>query len=238
VTVRAAGVPASTSKLRFPTSCLGLSAFADLRLFGEDRGSTVPLVVYIGGAISESKYEARRDSEPIEIFDVFAALHDRYKSPFAVLVVPCPPIVTPDKAHLRALFLNHLDRELLPSVGAPISSLAFVGFSFGAFLATFAAAAHSDRTSALATIAGVGMTDGWRLSGSPPGRCFPPVRCWVNENDPCLHYSVEFEAALHASGGSPIVHRAGGGHRFADYLDNGTVREAFSFALVQGLSQG
>jgi dienelactone hydrolase len=119
--------------------------------------------------------------------------------------------------------------ELLPAIGGPPhTAMAFVGYSFGAHLVT-SLALGEERARALATLGGAGIARAARAAGTVvasrlavamfhnAGDELPPPATAVSAFDPRL---------------APWVMPARpGGHGFQSYASNGSVAEAFGFAL-------
>lgn len=222
-------------KLEFSDSLLGLHAFADWFRLPRGRTSSAPLLVWVGGAISEEEYERRRSSEPEPIRTALSAAAERLGLAFDALVVSSPPSL-PRGVQALDLFRRHFAEELLPGLPPPaIDGLAFVGNSFGAFLSLGVALARED-CRALATIAGVGLLNAVEAAGMglPPEL---PLRCYANLDDFASPYALELRDEL-AKRDRPIeVVERPGTHAFDDYVENGAVTEALEFVLVRASGQ-
>ena len=222
-------------KLVVENAAVGHEAFGDWYRFGPEveeypGAPDVPLVVYFGGAISTPTYEARRETEPSPIREVFEIeLAVAGIESVDLLVVPCPLIgrSEPDFAARISTFV--LD-ELLGSTPNPKPSrLVFFGNSAGAHLAsTLAFELASVR--ALVTMGGVGMAEAVRASERRlfAGRRY---RCFANDDDTCTSHTHAFWVEMLSHGVAVDVTERPGGHDFDDYFANGSVQDGFAVAL-------
>lgn len=218
-------------KLEVPHSALGLPAFADFYRYPADRPQPAPLVIWIGGAIPLEKYEQRRATEPLEIVAECAIARARLGDPPCDLLLLSSPPTLQGLASRLDLFHQLLAFELFPLLPPPHpTALGLIGNSFGAHLATGFACRRPDAR-ALATIAGVGLWDAIRESG---GDLSPDLalRCYANEEDFAGVYAYELETELAARGRTLDLIVRPGDHPFADDAANGSIREAFEFALA------
>jgi hypothetical protein len=236
-------------KILLDASVLGTGAYADA--YTAPPGTAPrPLVVYVGGAISEAEYERRRETPPEPVRAEFQTAAG--PQPEAdLLVCPFPPPsrtpsdggapsirgpdgveVLPDTAWqslLRKRFLFHLVGELLRARKAPLpTSLSFVGFSAGAYLAV-GLALDLPRGRGAAIVGGTGMAEA--LAQSPPesglGRSFLAI---AGEKDPLAPRTGEWERLLRRRGLLGECRSVPAGHSFAEYAGCGALRDAFGFA--------
>ncbi len=217
-------------KIVVSDSVVGLDAFADFYRYPVDRTEAAPLVIWVGGAIPLETYERRRATEPVAILAEIEAARSRLAdSTCDLLLLSSPPTLQDVETRLD-LFHHHLAFELFPLLPLPHpTALGLVGNSFGTHLATGFACRRPDAR-ALATLAGVGLWDAVRESGGElsPGLA---LRCYANEEDFAGVYAYELETELATRGRTlDLVERAGD-HPFADYAENGSVRDAFQFVL-------
>lgn len=111
--------PMSHRKIVVERSAVDHDAFADFYCFGACPGRATPLVVYFGGAISTDVYDARRETEPESLVELFEdALSTREIESVDLLVVPCPLIgrTYPD---FRSRISRFILDELLPRTQNP-----------------------------------------------------------------------------------------------------------------------
>lgn len=222
-------------KLVANNAAVGHEAFGDWYRFGpevEADGSALDVshVVYFGGAISTPTYEARRETEPAPIRELFeTALADAAIESVDLLVVPCPLIGRSEPDFTARISTFVLD-ELLGSTPNPEPSrLVFFGNSAGAHLAsTLAFELASVR--ALVTMGGVGMAEAVRASER---RLFAGTRyrCFANHDDPCTSQTHAFWVEMLSRGVAVDVIERPGEHDFDDYFANGSVQDGFAVAL-------
>jgi|CXWL01.1.fsa_nt_gi hypothetical protein len=217
-------------KIIVPDAAVGHEVFADWYRFGADLGGAMPLVVYFGGAISTATYEARRDTEPSPIRELFEfAIAETGLESVDLLVIPCP-LIGRSEVDFRARIFSFVLDELLPRTPNPEPArVAFFGNSAGAHLAAMLAF-ESETVRVLATTAGVGMADAAMESER---RLFAGKRylCFANDDDPCTPYTHAFWEEMLSHGVAVDVIERAGGHAFDDYVANGSARECFVFAI-------
>lgn len=220
-------------KIQVPASELGLDAFADLYRLAGDAPGPVPLCVWVGGAIDLEVYDERRSSEPLPVLAELETARARLGNPACdALLLSAPPtlIEMPEPARRHERFAHHLDAELLPRLPLPRpAAIALVGNSFGGHLA-LGFACRRPEVRAVATIAGVGLWEAIvESSGDLPARL--ALRCYTNAEDFADLYATELELELASRGRSLDRIERPGDHPFADYAANGSVADAFEFAL-------
>jgi hypothetical protein len=208
-------------------------------------------VVYIGGSISDKIYEARRETEPVAVVNEFLAVAGGIPAT-DLLVCPFPsPSRTPVgdgaglehgpdgvvvlsenawQSILRKRFLFYLVSELLRAREAPLPpTLAFLGFSAGAYLAV-GLALDLPRAKGAAVFGGTNMAEA--LAQSPPdahqGKQFLAL---AGDEDPLAPNSAEFCSLLSHLGGLGETRAVPASHSFQEYASCGAVRECFAFAL-------
>lgn len=146
-------------KIFVEPSAVDHDAFADWYRCGPASETGAPLVVYFGGAISSDVYNARRDTEPLSLVEIFEdALSTTGVESVDLLVVPCPLIgrAVPD---FRTRSLRFLLEQLLPRTpNQNPERMAFFGNSAGAHIAAVLAF-ELEEVRALATTAVVGLVE-------------------------------------------------------------------------------
>jgi hypothetical protein len=209
---------------------LGAKLFADWYRFGNGK-RPAGIVHYVGGAITEDKYRRRRGTRPDAIATHFRAALARTRLRCVdLLVSSAPPYPPGPREDILRDFRDHVVVDLLQQVPAPRPHpVAFVGNSTGAFLATYLAFSVPGSRS-LATIAGVGMEPAAQ-AGFRPGRGAGEVRIFTNLRDEAAEYNDALSAFLAVHGVPFAVFRRRGDHDFHDYVENGSLLEAFRFAL-------
>src|SRR4051812_16394783 len=153
-------LPLDQRKIVVERSALGTRLFADWYRFGA-RGEAAPLVYYVGGAITDAEYERRMALQPEPILIEFRkALAGTSIGRVDLVVSSSPPEEPQRHAHAGQDFLAHLQHDLLPRTShEPRGALAFVGYSYGAYLATYLALA-SAATRGLAVLgSGIAIAD-------------------------------------------------------------------------------
>ena len=207
---------------------LNYKPYADYYRFGE-QSADCPLIVYTGGAISHEEYEKRFHTEPLPIMREFATAFAGSGLMSADLVI-LPFFPDPDGTIYQQLF-SVLIFEFLRQTGNPRpANIGCIGFSLGASFASYLTFSLP-QVKALAVLGGYGMSEGAnesRMVGKINERCY---QAWWNadsdgymENLFFLHLLTRHDAGMEIITGS-------GGHAFADYAVNGSVREAFTFVL-------
>ena len=208
-----------------------MRAYANLYRFGEATAST-PLLVYIGGTLNWQKYQAQYETEPVPIVTELArALALRPLPSLDVLICPCL-LDSGGEGHEH--FVEHFDDELCSELGAPPTALACVGYSAGAGLATHLAIVTEARALAVFGPAGVrraaaadrSLFEQFQRESARP----PAVAIFRNHSDGVEAPPQVLAAALRPMEAQAMGMRPGQ-HKFADYVANGTVRDAFRFAI-------
>jgi hypothetical protein len=216
------------ARLEFPHAGQAVPSYVDLYRLGPAT-TPGPLLLYVGGALTEKQRAGRRETEPTPILEQFEIAHAT--SPVArldLLIAPAPPTRSDPTAVLDE-FEDHFHDELLPALGGPPpTAMAFIGYSFGAHLVT-SLALGLEQARALVTIGGAGIAQAARAAGRVvPGRL--SVVLFHNSGDelpPPATAVGAFESRL-----KPWVMPARpGGHEFQAYARNGSVSEAFGLAL-------
>ena len=223
------GAKLTSRKLEFHRAPPEPADYATLYRVGAPSGPA-PLVVYVGGALSDQEREARRYGEPVAVQNEIEAAIRQVPVP-RVDVLVCPaPVTSREPGHgAREQFIDHLQDELIPALEAPApSALAFVGNSFGACIATYAALSI-ENARALVTFAGTGIADSAR-EAQPWLPKDLAIKFFWNLEDLAPRPDT-YAPILAARYRAVIVPPRAGAHPFEDYAANGSVRDAFAFAL-------
>ena len=224
-------------KIVIPQSRFGPNIFADYYHYGEKEGPEVPLMAYLGGALSRKEYEQRLNSQPEPVVKELEKAMGEKQAGFSLdlLVIPCPVFNPEPSENLRKEILQFFVFDLLPQTSNPRPhALGYVGFSFGAYLGA-CLAFDLPRSKALATLGGTGMaTAAWDARDTAfEGKKF---MSFGNADDPLAMENYKFLHALVARGLDMEVELGVGGHEFQDYVKNGFVKRAFAFVLEALLS--
>ena len=175
---------------------MGTRLFADWYRFGP-RGEAAPLVYYVGGAITDEEYERRMATQPEPILLQFRSAFAAASIGRVDLLVSSSPPEEPQRhARVGQDFLAHLQHDLLPRTShEPPTALAFVGYSYGAYLATYLAVA-SAATRGLAVLgSGIGIADA--AEKAPRAAPLPvPTLTFANEDDWLTTDDVDLERIL------------------------------------------
>jgi hypothetical protein len=217
-------------KLVADPSALGVRLFADWYRFGEPRGP-VPVVHFIGGAISSAEYQSAAEAEPEAIVAPFRSALPLTSLACVDLVVSFAPPLHPDRAASAATdFADHLWSDLLPRTPNPApSAVAFVGHAFGAHLATYLAL-DSAEARALALLGAVRLREATQETTTAHEHPLL-TRIFANHDDPAakgLVADIEHVAPVLDC----VPDRRIGRRDFRDYAENGAVRDAFAFVLA------
>lgn len=188
-----------------------------------------PLLLYVGGAITERQHAERHDTQPTPILEQLEVAFATAPLPRLDLVVAPAPIGRTDPGAILDEYEDFFLDEVLPAVGGPAhTAFAFVGYSFGAHLVT-GLALGQERSRALVTLGGAGIAQAARAAG----RCLAAdltVAMFHNLGDELPPPAVAvgaFDGRL-----KPWVMPARpGGHGFQSYAANGSVADAFGIAL-------
>jgi hypothetical protein len=144
----------SLKRLSFRRDPPRLKGYAHLYRFGRSE-ETRPLLIYVGGSTSPSKYLARWSTEPTPIIaELEAALETEPLRPLDVLICPCP--MDTGGEGLDG-FVDHFEDELLPEIGTRPSALACIGYSAGAAYAMHLAIV--EEAPAIVSIGGTGVLE-------------------------------------------------------------------------------
>lgn len=192
------------------------------------RRSPAAMVVYIGGAIPETEYERRRTTTPDALASIFKDARKDKEGGIDFLVCSPPASITLTGEKMLQSFLQWLLYGFLPLTDNPRpTSLAFIGNSFGAYLATYCALSLAP-TKALFTCAGVGMVEAADMSN-----CFSKntleVKVCCNLDDGGMQHSRDFIDYLSNIEVPSGFNQQPGGHSLIDYIENGSALDGFSF---------
>jgi hypothetical protein len=210
-------------------SVLFHNAYADSYRLGT-RYSSLPLIIYFGGAIPPETYNLRRETEPLAILSEFQSAVEHLQLDAAeLLVVPNPPVMRTEPDYRRRV-IKFVTEELVPRVREKeVESMALLGFSYGAYIAS-TLAFELTQVRALAAIGGIGMAE--PLSESDGKLCgAKSYLCFANRDDMIGGNSRQFSTQMGANGIRIGLIEREGGHSFDDYATNCSVRHAFSFLL-------
>ncbi len=220
---------------RLDVSALPQRPYVNLYRFGEEAAR--PLVLYIGGAVTPTVYEARRSSPPT----VIAATFDRARRALGVesvdlAISPCPIHDGGDREVWVTTLLDairaHFGRAHL---GAPAAGLGCVGYSAGAAFAIHLAALEPGGVAGVFGGAGVPrVLDEVRSLAEVRARGGDrlAVGWWMNLGDPLGMGGTDWMRRFAASIDFTPFSGAGQ-HPFADYDANGSVESAFRFVLAR-----
>jgi len=218
-------------RLTFQRDPPRLKGYAHLYRFGRSDAPR-PLLIYVGGSTSPSKYLARWSTEPTPIIAEFeVALKAEPLRPLDVLVCPCP---MDTRGEGLDGFVDHFEDELLPEVGARPSALACLGYSAGASYAMHLAIVEEAR--AIVSIGGTGVLEAAEHNRPildrliRDGESGPVVALFRNHGDQTV--------ALESLGRNmprplQVVATLSGtrGHEFRYYAGNGSLVAGFRFLL-------
>lgn len=225
-------------KIELPGRCRGLRVYADHFRYGDPERDRGPALVYIGGAITDGVYEARRTTRPRRIEEELTpAMAAVGVEALDVAVVPLPPwVMLPDErdeiiAEVRRVVLV----GILPACGVAASApVGVVGYSAGGMFAVHLAA-RSPRVRAVATLAGVGLLHAV-MGGPPAALSGKPFFAFANDEDLAAGETAELAGFAPELGLSFEMSWREGDHPFDDYAANGAVTDAFRAVL--GVLQG
>lgn len=192
-------------------------------------GEAAPLLLYVGGAITERQSAERYESEPLPILEQFDAAYATSPVPLLDLVIAPAPTARGEPGAALDEYEDFFHDELLSALGGPEpTGLAFVGYSYGAHLVT-ALALGEERARALVTLGGAGIAEAARAAG----RVVPErltVSLFHNAGDglaPPASALGAFDPRLKPW----VMPPRPGGHGFGSYAANGSMAEAFGLAL-------
>lgn len=217
-------------KLVIEDSILGCRAFADWYRFG-DPSLDRPVVSYIGGRIHTVEYARRFETEPMPVLERFReALASVPLDRVDLTVSSAPPLPSEPEAEFTGHMLAHLRDEILARLPVLRSSAqAFVGYSLGAHLATHAALA-TPTARALSVVGGVQVAEA--AIAAPPGAPRPlPTMVFSNDCDVIAWTGQDLETTVPPGVLAVSAVRRAGEHGFLDYACNGSLTDAFAFAL-------
>lgn len=228
------GTSAQGERLPEPTRldirALPLRPYVNLYRFGD--GDAPPLVLYIGGAVTPTVYEARRSSPPT----IIAATFDRARRALGIASVdlaisPCPIHEGGD----REAWVTTLLDTIYAHLGAHAAGLGCVGYSAGAALALHLAALEPGSVAGVFGGAGIPrVLDEVRTLAEDRARGGDrlAVGWWMNLGDPLGMGGTDWMRRFAAS--IDFAPFSGPGqHPFADYDANGSVESAFRFVLAR-----
>jgi hypothetical protein len=218
-------------KLISHDTSFGHAVFSDWYRFGDSQTEEVPLIIYVGGAISLEEYRKRETTEPLQVVQEFSkAVGNSELSCIDLLVLPFPP--EPDAGVHQQLF-SVLILDLLRQTPNPRPSLiGCVGNSIGASFASYLTFSLK-QVKALATLGGYGMVEGANDSNMVGEVAERAYRCWWNADSPGYMENLFFLQLLIRYDVDMEIVTGSGGHDFADYAANGAVQEAFKFVIGQ-----
>ncbi|MBK9518158.1 MAG: hypothetical protein IPO09_12575 [Anaeromyxobacter sp.] len=220
--------PRTHRRLTFPRPGRPVPDYVNLYRYGAP-DQPGPLLLYVGGAITERQHAERFESAPTPILEQLELALTQSPLPRLDLVIAPSPVDRSDPSAVLDDYEDFFHDELLPALGGPPpTAMAFVGYSFGAHLVT-GLALGEESARALATLGGAGIAQAARAAGRVvasglsvvmfhnTGDALPPPATALGAFDPRL---------------KPWVMPARpGGHGFGSYAANGSVAEAFGFAL-------
>lgn len=221
-------------KLVVPDNSFGHLAYADLYVLGEKPPEDVPLVLFIGGAITSEVYQARLETRPDNLASTFqVSCEARNVREAAFLAVPCP-YGNPSRKSMRIQDMAALILEgfFKPSRIVPLSVKALIGNSMGAYLGTGILPCLPG-VSVFVAIAGVGMIQA--AEENPRSEWPRSMSCYSNSGDVLREHTLEFMNWTQGRGIGCSLTTRDGSHAFADYERNGSVLDAFSSA-ASGIS--
>lgn len=218
-------------KIIVEDSSLGDVAYCDWYRYGEAEGS-VPMVVYIGGAINRDQYLGRMQSEPIPVIEEFtnALSNLGIKGAIDLLVCSYRPLTMSQETSAPRAFFNLLLYDFLPRTSNPRpTSLSLVGYSLGAYLAAYLLFNLASAKS-LATLGGCGMAMALTETGNPQLEN-KHIVSFSNKGDGAEDEDRDFTNILAEYGIEYGIIKRSGHHFFADYSANGSVEDAFRHAI-------
>ena len=209
-----------------------------------DADGDLPLVVLLGDAVGEKEYRVEHSAALLEsVFGEFRLAARAVPGDASLLALPFPPRVAPRGTALRTVVsgsqgVGHLKRfaEALADeadVDFTTTPTALIGHGAGAFLATGLALTQPN-IQALICIGGEAMEmaigthdrSAWeKLVGCP-------TLLISNDEDPQAEECRGFAERARAQGALVMEEHPAGGHDLQDYLDNGSLRDAFTFAMT------
>ena len=217
-------------RLIFQREAPNAPAYANHYRFGRPTGPA-PLIVFIGGATSRKEYMERSETEPLPIVaELGQALAAHPLDSLDAFICP-RPLETGGEG--LDYFIDHYDHELLPVLEASPASFACVGYSAGAGYAThlaIIAEAH-----ALATFGGTGIRQA--VAGNRPilehrqRQAMRSLAVAIFRNASDQVESPQAVATLIRPLAAQAMPARIGGHKFADYAKNSTVRDALRFVI-------
>jgi len=205
--------------------------FVDLYRFGKETAGHRPLVYYIGAAGDAKKYEERVKTQPELLRDQFIKATQTTDHEGIDLIITPAPLTTPEQRETRLDdFLLFFLTALIPrSIGELPNAVGLVGNAYGSFFATYLAF-RLEQCRALGLISGMGMIEAYEKSRSTRKQN-PVITCYSNIDDEIRSWTDEFAELPKENGNDVSVVRRPGEKRFADYLSNGSVWDAFDFVL-------
>lgn len=210
---------------RFELGSLPLRPYVNVYRFGAGG----PLVIYLGGSVTPTVYEARRRSPPTPIAAAFErARRALGETSVDLAVSPCPLHDGGDPEGWVTELLDALGAQL----GAP-SALGCVGYSAGAALALRLALLEPRSVASVFGASGItGLLDEVRELADERARKGDRLALgwWMNAEDP-LAMASEWVRRFPSI--DVTMSTRPGRHPFADYEANGSVEDAFRFVLAR-----
>ena len=219
-------------KIVLDNSRFGSLVFADYYRYGSDNNSSIPLVIYIGGSISDCEYEQRRETRPESIDVEFLKAYREISNCQCIDLLISPPPPQGHVAHnilLREFFIFLMNEVLINTQNPRPNSMAIIGYSFGAYLATYIAF-NLPMVYSLSTIGGGGMD----YAASQCRNSFlnnKKIFIFSNTNDGTEDEDRKFLEYLSSQKIESEIFKRESGHTFSDYVNNNSVKDAFKFAI-------
>jgi hypothetical protein len=208
--------------------------YVDLYRFGALDDET-PLLVYVGGHIGIEEHESRLETEPTPILsELRKALEARASGSIDVLISPSPPQPRFGGHEPAEDFADYLVSQVFPALERPPPpAMGFVGYSYGAFLGTFAALGFEE-TRAIVSFGGVGVSKAIQMARPlvPKGATLDAYRNVEDEAESPACIARSAPAGLRVQAKPPRPGR----HDFDDYARNGTVADAFR-TVIEALAR-
>ena len=220
-------------KIVLDNSRFGSLVYADYYRYGSGNNSSIPLVIFIRGAMSDDKYEQRRKTRP-ELIDAefLKAYHEISDCQCIDLLISPPPPQDHHVAHdiLPREFFFFLMKEVLIHTQNPRpKSMAIIGYSYGAYLATYIAFILP-MVYSLSTIGGGGMD----YAASQCRNSFfnnKKIFIFSNIDDGTEDEDRKFLKYLSSQKKESEIFKREGSHSSSDYVNNNSVKDAFKFAI-------
>ena len=217
-------------KIVFPRTATDVRQdYVDLYRFG-DPDDGAPLLVYVGGQIGIAEHAARLETEPTPILvELQKPLQGLPPLVLDVVISPSPPQPRSDGHEPAEDFADYLASQVLPALDrSPPSAIGFIGYSYGAFLVTYAALGIEE-TKAVVTFGGVGISKAIVMAKPvvPVGIAFEAYRNAEDEAESPVFIARSAPNLLRVRAMAPRPGR----HAFHHYARNGTVADAFRMVV-------